>query len=283
MKTATIKLFLVNGDPNRLRTAEISNWTGKAVSGPRSDFEDILGRPESEQTGVYFLYGIDPETGEPAAYIGEAAIIKQRQKQHLAKDYWNSIVFVVSKDENLNKAHAQYLEGRLIQQAKEAGRVKLMNAQESGSKLSEADRADMEIFLERIHQLMPILGAEFLVPKTILSAKRTKKNDLFCEIKNVNALGRLLPTSFIVFKDSQAVLEERPSTEKFPFAHKLRQELLANGKLKQEKDCLRFVEDIEFSSPSSAAAVIHGGNANGLTAWKNADGLTLKDIENKES
>ncbi|NTW78448.1 MAG: GIY-YIG nuclease family protein, partial [Syntrophaceae bacterium] len=106
MKTATIKLFLVNGDPNRLKTAEISNWTGKAISGPRSDFEDILGRPESEQTGVYFLYGVDPETGESAVYIGEAAIIKQRLKQHLAKDYWNTIVFVVSKDENLNKAHA---------------------------------------------------------------------------------------------------------------------------------------------------------------------------------
>jgi hypothetical protein len=283
MKTATIKLFLVNGDPNRLKTAEISNWTGKAISGPRSNFEDILGRPESEQTGVYFLYGVDPETGEPAVYIGEAAIIKQRLKQHLVKDYWNTIVFVVSKDENLNKAHAQYLEGRLIQQAKEAGRVKIMNSQESGTKLSEADRADMEIFLDRIHQLMPILGADFLVPKTILSSKRTKKNDLLCEIKNVKAAGRFLPTGFIVFKDSQAVLEERPSTEKFPFAHKLRQELLAKGKLTQENDCLRFTEDIEFSSPSAAAAVIHGGNANGLTAWKNADGLTLKEIEDKES
>ena len=283
MKTATIKLFLVNGDPNRLKTAEISNWTGKAISGPRSDFEDILGRPESEQTGVYFLYGVDPETGESAVYIGEAAIIKQRLKQHLAKDYWNTIVFVVSKDENLNKAHAQYLEGRLIQQAKEAGRVKIMNTQESGTKLSEADRADMEIFLDRIHQLMPILGADFLVPKTVLSSKRTKKNDLLCEIKNVKASGRFLPKGFIVFKESQAVLEERPSTEKFPFAHKLRQELLAKGKLTQEKDCLRFTEDIEFSSPSAAAAVIHGGNANGLTAWKNTDGLTLKEIEDKES
>ena len=76
MKTATIKLFLINGDPNRLRTAEISNWTGKAISGPRSDMEDILKRPESEQTGVYFLYGVDPETGDQAVYIGEAAVVK---------------------------------------------------------------------------------------------------------------------------------------------------------------------------------------------------------------
>ena len=39
MTTATIKLFLVHGDPKRLRTAEISNWTGKAIAGPRTEFE----------------------------------------------------------------------------------------------------------------------------------------------------------------------------------------------------------------------------------------------------
>jgi hypothetical protein len=283
MKTATIKLFLINGDPNRLRTAEISNWTGKAISGPRSDIEAILKRPEAEKTGVYFLHGIEPKTGAPSVYIGMAEIIKSRLKQHLSKDYWNSIVFIVSMDENLNKAHAQYLEGRLIEQTKEAGRVKLMNTQESGTKLSEADRADMEIFLDRIHQLMPILGADFLVPKTIPKNQRSTKDDLYCVTKNVTALGRVLPKGFIVFKGSQAVLEERPSVEKFPYAHKMRQDLLAKGKLKKEKDCLRFTEDVEFSSPSAAAAVIQGGNANGLLFWKNTTGVTLKSIEAKEA
>ena len=33
MASATIKLFLPHGDPKRLRTAEISNWSGKAVAG----------------------------------------------------------------------------------------------------------------------------------------------------------------------------------------------------------------------------------------------------------
>ena len=32
MPSATIKLFLVHGDAKRLRTAELSNWTGKAVA-----------------------------------------------------------------------------------------------------------------------------------------------------------------------------------------------------------------------------------------------------------
>jgi len=37
----------------------------------------------------------------------------------------------------------------------------------------------------------------------------------------------------------------------------------------------------EFSSPSAAAAVIHGGHANGLTVWKNKDGKTLKELESE--
>jgi hypothetical protein len=39
------------------------------------------------------------------------------------------------------------------------------------------------------------------------------------------------------------------------------------------------MQDYEFSSPSAAAAIIHGGHANGLAAWRTSDGKTLKEIE----
>ena len=44
MPTATLKMFLAFGDPKRLRIVELSNWTGKAVAGPRSEFEKVLER-----------------------------------------------------------------------------------------------------------------------------------------------------------------------------------------------------------------------------------------------
>ena len=105
MPSATLKLFLVYGDPKRLRTAELSNWIGKAVAGPRSEFEKLLERVECESTGIYFLTGIEPCTGKKAIYIGEAENIKNRIKAHLTKDFWNRVTFFVSKDENLTKAH----------------------------------------------------------------------------------------------------------------------------------------------------------------------------------
>jgi hypothetical protein len=52
-----------------------------------------------------------------------------------------------------------------------------------------------------------------------------------------------------------------------------------DGILSVKDDHLLFTQDSEFSSPSAAAAVIHGGHANGLTAWKNKEGKTLKELE----
>jgi hypothetical protein len=63
-RAVTIKLFLVHGDPDVLRTAEISNWSGKAIAGPRSEIGNFLKREEVSSPGVYFLAGVDPELSE---------------------------------------------------------------------------------------------------------------------------------------------------------------------------------------------------------------------------
>lgn len=279
MPTATIKIFLVNGDPKRLRTAEISNWTGKAVAGPRSEFDDIVKREESLSSGVYLLSGNDPESGKPAIYVGEAECIKDRVKNHLERDFWNQIVFFISKDENLTKAHIRFLEGKLIEQANKANRAIVKNGQNSGAKLPESDREDMKVFLEKIYQLLPVLGVELLVSTKVKSETATEKGILYCEIKGLTAKGHLSPNGFLVLKNSQAVLKDRASSKKYPWASNMRERLRDEGVLIENGDHLIFARDEDFSSPSAAAAVVHGGHANGLIAWKNKDGQTLKQIE----
>ena len=123
MPSATIKLFLVHGDAKRLRTAELSNWTGKAIAGPRSEFEGVLSREEAANSGVYFLTGSEPEIGKNAVYVGEAESIRDRLRNHLDKDFWNHVIFFISKDENLTKAHIRYLEGRLMRTSEGHGTV----------------------------------------------------------------------------------------------------------------------------------------------------------------
>jgi hypothetical protein len=82
-----------------------------------------------------------------------------------------------------------------------------------------------------------------------------------------------------VKKNSEAVLVERPSSEKWPWTRNLRQRLKDDGVLVESGGRLLFKRDTEFASPSAAAAVIHGGHANGLTAWKDASGKPLKELE----
>ncbi|MCX6137865.1 MAG: GIY-YIG nuclease family protein [Ignavibacteriales bacterium] len=279
MPSATIKMFLVHGDPKRLRTAELSNWTGKGVAAPRTEFESLLAREECQKSGIYFLTGIDPDSGKPAVYIGEAECVRDRLKNHLGLDFWNQIVFFISKDENLTKSHIRHLEGRLIEQAKQVDRAKVENSQGSGSKLPESDREDMEIFLEKIHQLLPVLGVEVLVPKIAASQGGTELDSLYCEIKGLKATGHLTPNGIVVTAGSQAVLHERPSSQRYPWPTNMRQRLKDEGLLEIKGDFLLFTKNAEFSSPSAAAAVIHGGHANGLTAWRNKDGKTLKELE----
>jgi hypothetical protein len=114
MTSATIKLFLPRGDAKSLRTAEISNWTGKAIAAPRTEFDELLQREELDKSGVYILIGTDPLSGSPHAYIGEAEVIRDRLKQHKSKEFWISAIVFVSKDENLTKAHIRYLGCRLV-------------------------------------------------------------------------------------------------------------------------------------------------------------------------
>jgi hypothetical protein len=278
--TTTLKMFLASGDPKRLRIVELSNWSGKAVAGPRSEFEKVLEREESLSSGVYFLTGTDPDTNKSAIYIGEAECIRDRIKSHLSKDFWNNIVFFITKDENLTKSHIRYIEGRLIELAKSANRSVIMNSQSSGAKLPESDREDMEVFLEKMQQVLPVLGIEAFVQATSKDAIEAEKEMLTCKIKNVVASGYLTPNGIVVLAKSEAVLDERGSAKKWPSVMVQRNRLIEEGGLVRADDKYVFVKDTEFSSPSAAAAVIHGGSANGLTAWVNAKGKSLKDLQN---
>lgn len=279
MPSATIKIYLPHGDPKRLRTGEISNWSGKAVAGPRTELDQILRREEAGNVGVYLLTGADPLTGSPAVYIGEAESIQSRLKQHVDKDFWNHVVYFTSKDENLTKSHIRYLEGRLIELAKLAGRASLTNSQSTTSKLPESDRADMEIFLEKIEQLLPALGVEVLVPIAAAPESKAEERLLYCEISGLKATGHLTPNGIVIFAQSQAVLALRPSAKDYPWVINVREKLLKDEVLIQVDEHLIFSKDHEFSSPSAAAAVIQGGTANGRTAWKDASGKTLKQLE----
>jgi hypothetical protein len=158
-----VKLFLVEGTPGGLTTAEITNWTGHIVTGPRSRLAELLDRDEAKRTGVYLLLGDDPEA--PAGvrcYIGEADEVRTRLKEHHSgrgKEFWDRVVVITSKDANLTKSHCRYLEAKLIALADAAGRSLLdNNTKPPPPMLPEADVSDMDYFIDQLKIVLPVLG-----------------------------------------------------------------------------------------------------------------------------
>ncbi len=164
----------------------------------------------------------------------------------------------------------------VIEEAQKIGRFTVMNGQSSGSKLPESDREDMEVFLGRIVQLLPVLGCDLLTP--ILDAgSGGAKLRLTGKIKGATAQGQRTAKGFVVFANSEAVTTLRPSAPSYII--EAREELKKDGALAADGEKLRFSRDTEFSSPSMAGAIICGGHVNGLTFWRNKDGRELKEIE----
>lgn len=48
----SVRLFLVDGKSTGLITAEIMNWTGHVLTGPRAELRKVLTRPEVSRTCV---------------------------------------------------------------------------------------------------------------------------------------------------------------------------------------------------------------------------------------
>jgi len=133
----------------------------------------------------------------------------------------------------------------------------------------------MDQFLEKLYQLLPILGLHcFAQPEKV------EKEDvrwLSCKIKGLIAKGRRTQQGFLVQEGSQAVAEHREGSSQG--IKNQRDKLIVAKKLIPVGDHLVFTQDIELSSPSAAASIVRGGNTNGLSAWRDIQGKRLQDLE----
>lgn len=215
-------------------------------------------------------------------YIGEAeSILKRLNQQLTSKDFWNEAIVFISKDENLNKAHIKYLENRLHDIAKAANRYKIDNSIiPTQSSISEPDRAEMEEFIEYIKMLVNTLGHKVFDEKREFKPKQKQATFFIKAARGADGQGEPTSEGFVVLKGSKAAGSTVASmTSNFV---SLRQKLIDEGVLVSKGEFLEFPDDYIFSSPSTAASIVLGRNANGLTEWKLKDGKSLKDFESNE-
>ncbi|KZB70474.1 endonuclease [Thalassospira sp. MCCC 1A01148] len=291
----SIRLFLVDGTPTGIITAEIMNWTGHIISAPRINLPHLLKRHEVTRTGVYFLSGPNPENpNKTLVYIGESDNVSRRLISHnndASKEFWDKTFVITSKDQNLTKAHARYLESRLISIAASTGRINLVNATapEYGY-LPEADLADMEFFIEQIRIVMPVLGMDFLreKPNTAesplikeASTERSPTFEIYSPKYKLTAKARQIDGDFVVLAGSHARSSWDSSAGGYRSLH---EQLIEEGRLVPEREgILYFNEDTIFSSPSAASATIFGRPDNGRTTWRvEGTNKTYADWQNEQ-
>lgn len=302
-----VRLFLVDGTAGGLMTAEIGNWTGHILRGRREKLSEIRVRPEAQRTGVYVLLGEDTENSSgKIAYIGQSDNVAHRLASHdTHKDFWDEVLIITSKDLNLTSAHVRFLEANLVSLAKSIGRVPLLNGNEptGGAELPEADRSDMEYFMEQIRVLFPVLGVDMFRGRSTRPAHTKKPAMTTVPIQEepevdsssdspifhlahrksgADASAQVIDGEFTVLAGSAVAPSisrggsSVSSQRHWKTRSDLREKLVAEGSITLDSEGRPVLtRDVVFSSPSSAGCIVAGRpTINGRTSWVTSTGST---------
>ena len=278
MSDKVIKMLIFDGNSNGLIMSELSGWKGRVYKVSRNELGSLGSRSDAEHTGIYFLFGKNDDNDD-TIYIGEAEKIFKRLKQHLSEDnYWTECVIVISNDNSLNKAHVKYLENEFYELAKKSSSINgfsvVNNTIPTRASIDEYDLAMLQDFIDNTRLLVNALG--YKVFNDINN--NLTRNDMFYinAARGAVASGTLTARGFVVFNGSTISDSTAPSIS--PSLLKLRVELVNKGIISKDNV---FTKDYAFTSPSLAAAVVMGRNANGRTEWRTKEKKSLKEIEEK--
>lgn len=290
MSATTLELFFIDGKPDGMLTAEVFGWTGHILVAPRTRLPEALKRKESSYTGVYILLGELKE--ESLAYIGEGENIANRIKSHDAKkDWWTRVVLITSAANNLHKAHAQYIEARLVQEGMRAMNTKLENGTNPAlPSLSEAARANMEAFIDQLLMVLPAIRVDLFTSKAkpdksrALTQSQTAKESPVFELslkkEGIKATAVLEDGEFVVQKGSFARATYIGDRSEKSYYWKHHDRLVEQGILADQGKHKIFTQSYAFPSTSAAGAVCNGRSTSGPIAWRvKGTGQTYKDWE----
>lgn len=275
----TIQMKIFNGNPNGIIMCELSNWNGRVYKISRSDLNNFSKREDSNNTGLYFLFGKDDQNFD-TVYVGEAEQIVNRLKNHIPdKNYWNDCIAVISKDNILNKAHVKFLENKFYNIIKSCDKTNVINVTiPTCSSVSEYDEAMLYEFIENTKLLINTLGYNIFSSPEYEQVKNDNDSgsDKLFYIKTqrgADAIGMSASDGFWVLKGSK--IANKPTSSVPSATIKYINKLQSSAVIVDNQ----FTKDHCFSSPSLAASIVMTRSANGLTEWKDKNGKTLKEIE----
>ncbi len=286
-RAQTIQIFLPSGDPEGIRMASITTRTVKVFDVPRTLLPEFLKMPESQQVCVYYLVSGDVEGGTPQCYIGRSENFKQRVRDHnQKKEFWDRALVAVSLTNEWTVTHATYMEQMSISRAKTAGRYRTDNNTDgSRPHITAPMEADCLEFIDTVAVLLATLGIPVLDSvKTGRSgtgdgAGNPSSDKLFYRRAGAEAVGFFGPEGMLVLAGSRG--KPMKTASYAGRIAELREKLRDEGVISMDAKGLIFLKNHLFPSPSAAGCILAGGADNGRMSWRNADGLSINDLEQR--
>lgn len=292
-----LQILLNDKEIDGKKTVYVANRDIRCEFVPRHKISSF----KSDHVAVYLLVGSDEELGD-MIYVGETEGASTRiQNHHKTKAFWDHAFFFFSNMEHLNKADVKFLESKIYQAIKEAGRYKLYNASiPKESYVHDIRRSELMDMLDTIEF---ILGGAFNIfpfkkvnievgvaqTKDQIEQLKQRLDALQSEIffmkpKGADAKGYLLGEGkkFVVLEGSYtASIDKVAPTFKGLSAASHLERLKENGILQEVKGRYQFKETYIFNSPSGASDLIYLGATNGWKEWKNDEGESLGKLREK--
>jgi hypothetical protein len=289
MATQMIRLILLDGDPDGLRSASIAGRTTVVWACPWVQMKSLLKRPDAARPGVYFMVGT-PTPGatfehDQTIYIGECDSPADRfSGKHHQQDAaeWSQIFLATTTEGTFNKAHARHAEDRLVGIVKAAGRAHCLNGGTSPGKVDEGDYAFAADFVTNVVMLAQTLGLSLfrsavsssskdgVLVNTLITASLPIVFKFAYTGTPLDARMILDGSEFVIQAGSHARAKDMPGLP--DLIRSLRTAARDSGVLVDgpSPGLQAFTKDYPMKSPSGAGSMVYGSACAGPIAWRHA-------------
>jgi hypothetical protein len=280
-----VKIFITGQDPRSLRTVELDNWTGVAITGQPEFFKKALEAEVLARSCVYLLIKSSAEDDLPEIYVGESDDFSQRYTSGKFPIEFDTFLIFTNKDDALTRAHVKWLELELwtILQGNSGKAIVANSNKPTGSNLPRADIATMRTYLNNMIYVLEALGYDLFSIQERTSATapasepQAAPDELSLDLYATTLPSRTDARAYLRYKDAAYILlagskinpiamDSIPSN-----VRKLREALLKEGVLVQRDNYLELLRDIPFSKPSPASALVKGRSSTGYRDWLRKD------------
>lgn len=269
----------------------VREWTIDLYAVQRFVLESNLSEEQKKalsKSGVYIL------VNETQAYIGQSKNILERWKRHIDKgdkDWFDCAYAITHHLQTFSATDLNALEYLFWKKAKEVDRFEIENA---NSIARESDYLKDESFYNTVflnvnlllnsiyrgHRVFDKINTENTQtpnnnPQEETSLNERLQGKIF-KMEQSGCSGQLkkVKEGWLLLKGAQAIKRDY---EKFVNNENAKKAIYYSSAYLDNKldENLKTTEDILFSSPSTPAAALMQGTANGWTVWKDENGKTL--------